>query len=101
MAAEPETATKPAAEQPATRQAREDVTSGPAELPREPQPRWHKNEERRGRDEEKAAERARKEERRAAKREAKESERLTEKQGDKHEETRPRLVGIYTERRKP
>lgn len=62
----------------------------------------HKDDERRARDEEKPAERARKEEKKQAKREEKEAERLAEQQRDegKREEVRPRLVGIYTERRK-
>jgi hypothetical protein len=113
VAAEPETRPRPEAERPAARQAREEVTSAPAETPKEPEPRpvlaareepekrWHKNEEPRGRDEVKAVERARKEEKKEARREEKESERLADKQGEKREETRPRLVGIYTERRKP
>ena len=113
VAAEPEAAPRPAAEQPAARQAREEVTSAPAELPTEPEPRaaaatreeperrWHKNEERRGRDEGKEAERASKDEKKEAKRAEKESGRLADKQGEKREETRPRLVGVYTERRKP
>ncbi|HEY0376627.1 MAG TPA: hypothetical protein VGC87_06700 [Pyrinomonadaceae bacterium] len=60
------------------------------------------DDERSARDEEKPAERARKEEKKQAKREEKESERMAEKQRDqgKREETRPRLVGIYTEGRK-
>ena len=107
-------APQPAAEQPAVRQAREDVTSAPPETPKEPEPRsiaaareepekkWHKNEERNARDEEKAMERARKEEKKEARREEKEAERTALKPSDegKREETRPRLVGIYVEGRK-
>ncbi|HYG79171.1 MAG TPA: hypothetical protein VD861_02215 [Pyrinomonadaceae bacterium] len=95
--------------------ARENGTAAPAQPARpaearvevppreEPEDRVRKDNERRARDEEKLAERAREEERKQAEREEKEAERLAEKQRDqgKREETRPRLVGIYTERRKP
>lgn len=93
--------------------ARENGTAAQAQSAREAGPRVvapareetkvHQDDGRSARAEEKLAERARKEEKKQARREEKEAERLAEKRRDegKHEETRPRLVGIYTERRKP
>lgn len=121
----PETGTAQSAPEPAAAErapepeppsdARENGTAAPAQPARpaearaevptrdESEDRVRKDDERRAKDEEKLAERARKEERKQAEREEKEAERLAEKQRDqgKREETRPRLVGIYTERRKP
>ena len=108
-----ERAPEPVPEPPAATQAKENGTVSPAQPPREsearvetpareePEKSWHKNEERRARDEEKSVERARKDEKKEVKREEKEAERVAEQQGEKREETRPRLVGIYVEGRKP
>jgi hypothetical protein len=111
----PEPAPRPSSTTPATENGtKENGTAAQVEPAREAEPRVvapareeivnrvRKDDERGTRDEEKLAERARKEEKKQARREAKEAERTAEKQRDegKHEETRPRLVGIYVEGRK-
>ena len=94
--------------------ARENGTTTPAQPARESEQRGEvtarevredrdrEDDERRVKDEDKSIERARKEEKKQAKREEKEAERVAEQQRDaeKRGEVRPRLVGIYTERRK-
>lgn len=62
-----------------------------------------KDVEHRERNEEKFAERASKEEKKQLKRQRKESEKLVrhERGGENDDSPKPRLVGIYTERRKP
>lgn len=93
----------------------ENGTTAPVQPPRESEPRSevsarvepeHKvskdDGERRAKDEDKSIERARKEEKKQARREEKGAERVADQQRDaeKRGEVRPRLVGIYTERRK-
>jgi fermentation-respiration switch protein FrsA (DUF1100 family) len=110
-----------AAETPAEPRTRENVTAASEKSPREPEarggaalarevsvvpareePEARKETERRAGNEEKFVERARKDEKKRAKKEEKQAERQADKHddNDRREETRPRLVGIYTERRK-
>ncbi len=85
------------------RPARESEVRTEVSAREEPENRVRKDDERRARDEDKSIERARKEEKKQARREEKDAGRLAGQQRDaeKRGEVRPRLVGIYTERRKP